>query len=75
MVKIIAKYVKELIVNKASGLQTTTLIKLNFLIDIFQGFCPKVEKSYFIEHLGVAACENFKKRKNTQTHLKNESKG
>ena len=74
MVKIIAKYVKELIVNKASGLQTTTLMKLNFLTDIFQGFCPKVQSSCFAEDLGVAACENLKKQKNTQTHLKNESK-
>ena len=67
MVKIIAKYVKELIVNKGSDLQTTTLIKFELFERYFSRILSKGTEQYFVEHLQVAASENFKKRKNTQT--------
>ena len=75
VVKTIGKYLKEFNVNNATGPHTTTLIKIQ-LFDryFFQGFCPKGENSYVVEHLRLAACKNLKKRKNTQTHLKNDSK-
>ena len=60
-------------------LQTFTLQlqwKLNSFTDIFQGFQPQVQNSYFVvEHLWVAAYENLKKQKNTRIHLKNDNKG
>ena len=47
VVKIIAKYVKELIVNKASGLQTTTLIKIELFDRYFSRILSKGVEQLF----------------------------
>ena len=47
VVKIIAKYVKELIVNKVSGLQTTTLIRIELFDRYFSRILSKGAEQLF----------------------------
>ena len=66
VVKIIAKYVKELIVNKASGLHTTALIKIELFDRYF--FKDFVQRCRTAISLNISECLLAEILKNERTH-------